>query len=62
MLNKFYVGLSGLLIGYYGLASYNGWEFGPEPHKVPENVRQSKGWARSTGTHSYWHSGYRGGK
>lgn len=62
MLNKFYIGLSSLLIGYYGLAAYNGWELGAETHKVPEGTTRQHGWARATGTHSYWHSGYRGGK
>lgn len=66
MFNKIYLGLGSALIGFYGLASFNGWELGqPRQQVVPASERKP-GWSRThTYAHyhtGYWYSGYRGGK
>lgn len=62
MLNKFYLITSGLLLSGYVSSALLGWElFNPHRETVPANLRQSKGWYRSSSFVSY-HSGYRGGK
>jgi hypothetical protein len=61
MLNKFYIGLSGLVIGFYGVSSIMGWELGnPQRHMVPAGERKP-GWSRAPSAF-FWYSGYRGGK
>lgn len=60
MWNRFYLALGLTILGFYGVASFLGWEFGSAKRDfVPASVRQSPGGYRSF---HFWHSGYRGGK
>jgi hypothetical protein len=60
MLNKAYQSLGGILLIFYGVASFAGWDFGGEPRQtLSPSVRDSPGGYRSF---HFWHSGYQGGK
>jgi hypothetical protein len=60
MFNRFYLGLGSLMLGFYGLTAFGGWEFGnPQRELIPASARQSPGGYR---TFHFWHSGFRGGK
>lgn len=60
MLRRIYLGLGSLMVGFYGLTAFGGWEYGnPSREFVPAEVRKSPGGYRSF---HFWHSGFRGGK
>jgi hypothetical protein len=60
MLNRIYMGLGSLVVGFYGLTAFTGWEYaGPARKFVPGDVRQAAGGYRSF---HFWHTGFRGGK
>jgi hypothetical protein len=60
MLRRFYLGLGALVLGFYGLTAFTGWEYGnPQRELAPASARQANGGYRSF---YFWHSGYRGGK
>jgi hypothetical protein len=60
MLAKSYLALGILIICFYCVSAYKGWEFGTEKREVvPADVRQSPGGYRSF---HFWHSGFHGGK
>jgi hypothetical protein len=63
MLTKFYLMLGTTMMGFYGLSSYNGWEYGSAHREIVPAAERQPGWARShSHSYHYWHSGYRGGK
>jgi hypothetical protein len=60
MLRKLYLVIGSLVILFYGVASFQGWEFGTSRREVvPADVRSSPGGYRSF---HFWHSGFHGGK
>jgi hypothetical protein len=60
MFRKIYLVLGSLVILFYGVASFQGWEFGTSGREViPADVRSSPGGYRSF---HFWHSGFHGGK
>ena len=59
-MKKLYLVLGSLVILFYGVASFQGWEFGTSGREViPADVRSSPGGYRSF---HFWHSGFHGGK
>lgn len=60
MLRKLYFVSSFVVVLLYGVAAFQGWEFGtPRREVVPADVRNSPGGYRSF---HFWHSGFHGGK
>lgn len=60
MISKGYLFLGSLLLAFYAVAGFCGWQFGGGKRDfVPSDVRQSPGGYRSF---HFWHSGYHGGK
>jgi hypothetical protein len=59
MLNKIYLGFGIVLVAWYALTTFNGWEFGTSTqHTLPADVQQSN----SVRSFNFWHDGYQGGK
>jgi hypothetical protein len=58
-LNRFYLALGSLALGWRLLAGMGGWEFGGAPREqLPAGVRGESAYR----TFHFWHSGYHGGK
>jgi hypothetical protein len=62
MLNVIYIVSAVIVLLFYAIADYSGWEFDNAPRRVESaDVRRSPGWSHHITTHS-WYSGFRGGK
>jgi hypothetical protein len=60
MLKKIYLGFGCLVVLFYGMSAFQGWDFGSARREVlPADVRNSPGGYRSF---HFWHSGFHGGK
>lgn len=60
MLNRAYLAICIMIVGFYALSALRGWELGtPKREVIPADVRQSPGGYRSF---HFWHSGFHGGK
>ena len=62
MLNYIYILVACLVLGFYAVSEFSGWEFGNPPRRVePADSRRSPGWSHHVTAHHFY-AGFRGGK